>query len=194
MRLGRRAKRRWSDGSSGGESPAAAGRGPVSGPPSLQAPANINNNLTRPCSVSLQRTLVRNISGAVASIPLQRTSAEGAPGERAGRVGAGRPSAPVSVPGVMGRRRGVPVTGGVGASVEGAPGARAGGPIDAGHLSALVEAEAGATPEGGGRTLSVLQIRSRDPFPLPSWRCHRGARIRRLKKSRPLDAMNDPGE
>ncbi|XP_025269657.1 uncharacterized protein LOC112639534 [Camponotus floridanus] len=130
VRLGRRARRRLSGGSPGGGSPTAAGRGPVPGPPSLQAPANLNS-LMRPYTVQVQRTLGCAVSGDGAGVPPQGTSVEGASGVRAGRPGGpggvGYPSAPVGVPGVMGRRRRGHAAGGVGAGRETPAGPRSSG-------------------------------------------------------------------
>ncbi|XP_070166141.1 uncharacterized protein [Polyergus mexicanus] len=125
--VGRRAGRRWSGDSSGSDGPTPVGLRRTPGHPP-QTPANTTTtpNL-RPCSVVLQRTLVRSVRGAAAGIPQPGTSVERAPGERAEEGIAGHPSAQVSVPGVMGRRRGVPVAGGPGASGEAPPVSRSGG-------------------------------------------------------------------
>ncbi|KMQ84168.1 26s protease regulatory subunit 8, partial [Lasius niger] len=115
--LERKARRRLSDGSSGDECPAVAGPRATTDPPPLTS-ANYPH-LIKPCTVQLQRTLVRSISGvAVAGAAPRKIIAGGASDTRAEAVDAGRPSAPVSVREVMGRRRGVPATGGAGASDE----------------------------------------------------------------------------
>ncbi|KAL6416676.1 hypothetical protein ACFW04_013252 [Cataglyphis niger] len=125
--VGRRARSRWSGDSSEGDSPPPAGLHRTPGHPP-QVPANMDMaQRLRPCSVVLERTLIRSIREVSAGIPHPRTSEDGAPGERAGRNNAGHPSAQVSVPGVMGRRRGEPVTGGPGVSGQTPPVNRSGG-------------------------------------------------------------------
>ncbi|KAL6418974.1 hypothetical protein ACFW04_011659 [Cataglyphis niger] len=125
--VGRRARSRWSGDSSEGDSPPPAGlhRTPGHSP---QEPANTDlAQRMRPCTVVLERSLVRSIREVSASIPQPRTSEDGATGERSGRDNAGHKSVQVSVPGVMGRRRCEPVTGGPGVSGQTPPVNRGGG-------------------------------------------------------------------
>ncbi|KAL6418153.1 hypothetical protein ACFW04_012305 [Cataglyphis niger] len=125
--VGRRARSRWSGDSSEGDSPPPAGLHRTPGHPP-QVPANMDMaQRVRPCSVVLERTLIRSIREVSADIPHPRTNEDGASGERAERDNAGHPSAQVSVPGVMGRRRGEPVTGGPGVSGQTPPVNRSGG-------------------------------------------------------------------
>ncbi|KAL6416734.1 hypothetical protein ACFW04_013187 [Cataglyphis niger] len=114
--VGRRARSRWSGDSSEGDSPPPAGlhRTPGHSP---QVPANTDlAQRMRPCTVVLERSLVRSIREVSASIPQPRTSEDGATGEQC-------PSAS----GVMGRRRCEPVTGGPGGSGQTPPVNRGGG-------------------------------------------------------------------
>ncbi|KAL6418907.1 hypothetical protein ACFW04_011706 [Cataglyphis niger] len=95
--VGRRARSRWSGDSSEGDSPPPAGlhRTPGHSP---QVPANTDlAQRMRPCTVVLERSLVRSIREVSASIPQPRTSEDGATGERSGRDNAGHKSVQVSL-------------------------------------------------------------------------------------------------